>query len=181
MMSERESHSRNASLTTNPQSPGTSTESSGPHGSVTNYLLQLLNNASNETAAATLVGLTILTYFVFGRLGLLLIGFVGGIVLHASWEVKQCSNSTQLRLQKRKQSKTTGLEVVDTLLHWRSDVNTTSKQESEAEDVNQENAYDAVNLKALPKTADAIEKLKDAILQNFVMWAASLCVSLATY
>lgn len=168
MMSERESHLRNASLT--PQSLGTSDESYAPLGNVTKPLLRHLSNASNETAVATSIGLAILIYFVFGRLGLLLIGVVVGVVLHASWEVKESSSSARLRLQRRKQLKRTGLEVVDTLLHWRTEVNESSKEEAQTGHGNRETAHDIDSLKSLPKTADAVEQLKDAILQNYVTW-----------
>ena len=175
-MNERESDSKNASLTPSPESLGTSDDSSISLGNVANSLLQFLSNASNETTAATSVGLSILIYFVFGRLGLLLIGIVVGVVLHASWEIKESSNSAQFRLQKRKQLKRTGLEVVDTLLHWRTEANNNLEQESQAGDGNRGKFYDINDLKALPKTADAIEQLKDAVLQNYVMWVAFICI-----
>lgn len=167
MMSERESDSRNASLNTLPQTPPVSIDSSDQSGNDASYLLQFLSNANNETAIASLIGLAIATYFVFGRLGLLLIGIILGVVLHASWEIKECNNTTQLKLQKRKQLKRTGLEVVDSLLQWRAEVNDI-QQGHQAGNTNYENNYDVGNLNALPKTAGAIELLKDAILQNYV-------------
>ncbi|KAL8872462.1 MAG: hypothetical protein Q9198_007204 [Flavoplaca austrocitrina] len=50
------------------------------------YILQFLSTASNETLGACLAGLGAATYFILGRIGLVLIGVVGGIVLHAVWE-----------------------------------------------------------------------------------------------
>src|SRR5437868_920931 len=59
-------------------SPSTSTTAQD----LTSRILDFLSNASNETLIASLVGLGATTYFVLGRLGLLLIGGVGGVVLH---------------------------------------------------------------------------------------------------
>ncbi|KAL9041316.1 MAG: hypothetical protein Q9180_001357 [Flavoplaca navasiana] len=50
------------------------------------HILQFLSTASNETLGACLAGLGAATYFILGRIGLVLIGVVGGIVLHAVWE-----------------------------------------------------------------------------------------------
>src|SRR5690242_15354889 len=44
--------------------------------------LRFFANASNETLGACVVGLCASTYLVLGRFGLVLIGAVGGVVLH---------------------------------------------------------------------------------------------------
>ena len=53
---------------------------------LTSYALNFLSNASNETLGACFVGLGATTYLVLGRIGLVLIGVVGGVVLHATWD-----------------------------------------------------------------------------------------------
>src|SRR5277367_4066951 len=51
---------------------------------LTNATLNFLSTASNETLGAFVVGLAASTYLVLGRLGLVLIGAVGGVILHAT-------------------------------------------------------------------------------------------------
>ncbi|KAK1047287.1 hypothetical protein LTR33_014987, partial [Friedmanniomyces endolithicus] len=59
---------------------------SGILQSVTDRALHFLSHASNETLGACLVGLSATTYLVLGRVGLVIIGVAGGVVLHATWE-----------------------------------------------------------------------------------------------
>ena len=53
---------------------------------LTDRTLHFLATASNETLGACLVGLSAGTYLILGRVGLVLIGVVGGVVLHATFE-----------------------------------------------------------------------------------------------
>lgn len=78
---------------------------------LTSHVLQFLSNATNETLGACLVGLGAITYLVLGRVGLVLIGAVGGVVLHATW-VENNQNQTS---EKRER----GLDVIERILDWR--------------------------------------------------------------
>ena len=59
------------------------------HSSATdilNSILNFLSNASNETLSACLIALAAATYFILGRIGLVLIGVLFGVVLHGGLE-----------------------------------------------------------------------------------------------
>jgi len=60
-------------------------ERSSYFGSV-HYVLHFLSTASNEKLGACALALGLTTYLVLGRVGLVLIGMIVGIVLHAAWE-----------------------------------------------------------------------------------------------
>ncbi|KAL8839940.1 MAG: hypothetical protein Q9176_004167 [Flavoplaca citrina] len=94
------------------------------------YILQFLSTASNETLGACLAGLGAATYFILGRIGLVLIGVVGGIVLHAVWEDRNGSygyqtKSTEANARKRRED---GLSILSRVLDWRNDENSRSAE-----------------------------------------------------
>lgn len=49
-------------------------------------ILEFLSNASNETIGACFAGLAAVTYLILGRIGLVLIGILVGVVLRTVWE-----------------------------------------------------------------------------------------------
>ena len=94
------------------------------------HILQFLSTASNETLGACLAGLGAATYFILGRIGLVLIGVVGGIVLHAAWEDRNGSygyqaKSTEANTRKRRED---GLSILSRVLDWRNDENSRSAE-----------------------------------------------------
>lgn len=50
------------------------------------YMLRFLSSADNLTLTWLVTSLAIVTYVLLGRIGLLLIGLVAGVAIHASWE-----------------------------------------------------------------------------------------------
>src|SRR5437764_7621979 len=83
----------------------------------TDAVLNFLSNASNETLGACTIGLCATTYLVLGRIGLVLIGVAGGIVLHATWEASYVQiNATDAGRRRRE----LGVEVVRRALDWRA-------------------------------------------------------------
>jgi hypothetical protein len=89
---------------------------------VTDAVLNFLSTASNETLGACAVGLCATTYLVLGRVGLVLIGAAGGIVLRATWEASNHTGAggqgpTADSSWKRKEL---GIEVVKRTLDWRA-------------------------------------------------------------
>ena len=175
-MSDAESESKDASSLTHLQPLGSSFDKPDQPKYIVNCLLLFLSTASTETAAASLLGLAVLTYFILGRLGLLLIGIVVGVILHASWEIRDGSSSAYLKVKKRKQLKRTGLQILDATLQWRTEVNETQRQTLEEEQSNHKSSYDENNLVSLPKTSDAIKQFKSALLRNYIEWAAFFIV-----
>jgi hypothetical protein len=82
---------------------------------VTTKILKFLSHANNETIGACLVALAAVTYFVLGRLGLLLIGFLVGVVLQATWQGDRDEASLDAEARRRKE---VGLDVARRLLDW---------------------------------------------------------------
>lgn len=94
------------------------------------HILQFLSTASNETLGACLAGLGAATYFILGRIGLVLIGVVGGIVLHAVWEDRNGPygyqvKSTETNARKRRED---GLSILNRVLDWRNDESSRSAE-----------------------------------------------------
>ncbi|KAF2272226.1 uncharacterized protein EI97DRAFT_426739 [Westerdykella ornata] len=135
--------------------------------SLTDRTLRFLATASNETLGACLVGLGAGTYIVLGRVGLILIGVVGGVVLHATWEGSLAVKDGE-RVPKELR-----VDVARRLLDWRGR-DTSEKKAVDNEDVQ-------VDLKLLtgreldysdfrPETAAALTDLTDAVIRDYVKW-----------
>jgi len=86
---------------------------SGEDGELVTKALRFLASASTETLGAIAVGLSACTYLVLGRIGLVLIGVVAGVVLHATWEGQNAGATEQARREK-------GLDVVRRILDLRN-------------------------------------------------------------
>ena len=139
-------------------------------------LLDFLSNASNETLGACVVGLGASTYFVLGRIGLVLIGIVGGIVLHATWEYNgrnpghDGDDAKALELKRRRE---VGLDVVRRLLDWRD---LKSGRDDAVERNRPQTATAALSKPQLdysgfaPATSAALEGLSDAIVRDYVKY-----------
>lgn len=101
-------------------------------------LLAFLSTANNETICACLVSLAAVTYVVLGRVGLILIGALGGIVLHATWvdSVENGTNngSDQSVVERKKR----GLGILERALDWQHNYyqERTSSSESKDDDFN---------------------------------------------
>ena len=141
----------------------------------TGILLEFLSSASTESLGICLVGLGALTYFVLGRIGLVLIGIVGGIVLHATWEYNGHNHDHEgddpkaLELKRRRE---VGLDIVQRLLDWRD-----SKSGSD-EDEQKQPQTTATSLSKpqldyssfAPATSAALEGLSDAVIRDYVKY-----------
>ncbi|KAF2722370.1 hypothetical protein K431DRAFT_338197 [Polychaeton citri CBS 116435] len=91
--------------------------------SLTDKALHFLSHASNETLGACLVGLGATTYVIFGRVGLVVIGVAGGVVLHATWDGTRGDYRDEVtRLAEAERRKETGLDVAQRLLNWRMEL-----------------------------------------------------------
>lgn len=132
--------------------------------SVKERALEFFSNASNETLGACLVGLGATTYIVLGRVGLVLIGVVGGIALHASWENNpnngdgaDAKNRKKLKLDRRNEM---GIEVARRVLDWR---------ELHPVAVNEESVADVSDFVSFrPETAQALDVLVDAATRDYI-------------
>ena len=132
---------------------------------LTNQILGFLSDASNETLGACLLGLCAITYFVLGRIGLVLIGAVGGVALHATWENKNAP-ATSDSIRRRE----LGLDVVQRVLDLRE-----SKDAATEDNENQWNLK-VTTRKELdfrdfqPATGAALSSLVDAVIRDYVDW-----------
>jgi hypothetical protein len=109
---------------------------------------------------------------VLGRVGLVLIGTAGGIVLHATWEA---SNNTTAGVQSNavdgnRRRREAGIEVVRRALDWRA----TRKDAREGEALTTGTVESLPDDKILgysdfrPATRAALTALTDAVIRDYV-------------
>lgn len=139
---------------------------------LTDRALHFLATASNETLGACLVGLGAGTYLILGRVGLVLIGVVGGVVLHATWEGQaQSSEDTHKGKSSEARRRELGAHVANRLLDWRDKK---EKQDGDADisDLSLK-LYSGKSLdysEFKPETAAALTELTDAVIRDYVKY-----------
>jgi hypothetical protein len=145
---------------------------------LTDGTLHFLATASNETLGACLVGLSAGTYLILGRVGLVLIGVVGGVVLHATWEAKAhngddgASQGKSADTRKRE----LGVDVAHRVLDWRD---TRALGQGERKEDDSDLSLKLFSGKALdysdfkPETAAALTELTDAVIRDYVKYVPS--------
>ena len=136
-----------------------------------NVVLEFLSNANNETLIACFFVLGLFTYAILGRVGLVLIGVVGGVVLHATWEGKEGDmGEGRLELQKSKRQKETGLDVIQRILEWREQKKTTMGEDGQPEDVDVLlSAQKQLDFTGFPPaTGGALTGFVDAVIRDYV-------------
>ncbi|KAL9051523.1 MAG: hypothetical protein Q9162_005952 [Coniocarpon cinnabarinum] len=137
--------------------------------STADIALKWISHATNEQLGACLVGLGASTYLVFGRVGLVLIGVVGGVVLHATWEGTNgdAGDTGRVEVARRKE---VGLDVAQRLLDWR-------QRRSEPLPIDgadalglgdEGHAADPDFSDLRPETATALADFADAVLRDYV-------------
>lgn len=139
---------------------------------LTDRALKFLSTASNETLAACVLGLGAVTYLVLGRIGLLLIGVVCGVALHATWD-----GSSQNKVHigesnaERQRRKEVSLDVIHRVLDWREEKEGSRTIEAEH---NQEidvllSAGKTLDFREFqPATSAALTGLVDAVIRDYV-------------
>lgn len=146
-------------IPTEPQSVTSSLQS------FTDKALNFLSTASNETLGACLVGLCATTYMVLGRVGLVIIGVAGGVVLQATWDGTRSGRGDHAaRLAEAERRREAGVDVVKRVLEWRS----SSRAESHAEDsrIYASQALDYSSFE--PETAAALDAFTTAVIKDYV-------------
>lgn len=152
------------------------TTSSSPKGKeYLDHTLQFLSTAGNETLGACLAGLGAATYFILGRIGLVLIGLVGGVVLHAIWEERnsQSGNQAESAEAKAKRRREDGLSILHRVLEWRNEDDTRPSEVNG--DLNavgsKPSALKQLNFSELgPATGAALTGLTDAVIRDYVKY-----------
>lgn len=139
------------------------------------HILQFLSTASNETLGACLAGLGAATYFILGRIGLVLLGVVGGVVLHAIWEERnsQCDNHAESAEAKARKRREDALSILHRVLDWR---NQDDIRQSEVNGDLNAFGFKTSSLKQLgfselePATGAALTGLTDAVIRDYVKY-----------
>ena len=133
---------------------------------LTSRILEFLSNASNETLGACLVGLAASTWLILGRVGLLLIGVGGGIVLHATWEGGSNDHADDDgKSQEARKRREKGLEIVGRVLDWRERTKTL-----EGSDRNEDTPKALDFSRFPPEAAKAATDLTDAVIRDYVRY-----------
>lgn len=134
----------------------------------TNRALSFLSNASNESLGACLIGLGATTYIVLGRVGLVLIGVVGGVVLHATWDGSRGGDHDgDVKRKEAARRREVGLDVVQRVMDWQGkDISHLSDGETDALGIapTQESDYSTFR----SQTADALNIFTDAVIRDYV-------------
>lgn len=132
---------------------------------LTSRALEFLSNASNETLGACVLALGATTWLILGRIGLVLIGIVAGVVLHATWEGSSQGNAdaeASAREARRRREK--GLDVVARVLDWREKTKDDKNSGSATSDPKK--ALDFTGFQ--PETGAALAGLTDAVIRDYV-------------
>ncbi len=132
---------------------------------LTSRVLDFLSTASNETLGACLVALGATTWLILGRVGLVIIGIVGGVVLHATWEGNGQGNAdAEAGAKEARKRREKGLDVVARVLDWRE----TSKDEKSMDRTEPEVHHELGFKGFQPETGAALEGLTDAVIRDYV-------------
>lgn len=144
---------------------GPTSNASAKARDLTSRTLEFLSNASNETLGACIIALGATTWLVLGRVGLVIIGVVGGVVLHATWEGTVQGNATDdnkaIEARKRREK---GLEIVARVLDWREK----TKGGTESDDVESSGQRTLDFSDFQPETGAALTALTDAVISDYV-------------
>lgn len=144
---------------------------------LTGKALDFLSNASQETLGACIVGLGASTYLVLGRLGLIIIGVVGGIVLHATWEGNRDDSGDDVQATQSKRRREAGIDVVSRVLQWRQAEASIAKSDTidGITSVSTAPADQSTDFRSFPPaTKAALMGLTDAVVRDYVKYSASI-------
>ena len=133
---------------------------------LTNVALRFLSTASNETLAGCGVALCATTYLVLGRVGLVLIGAVGGVLLHATWDdTSSGPEGGATRAESKRRNKEAGVQIAKRLLDWKE-----SRTESTDPEIDGDSSNTASYTDFQPNTGAALTLLTDAVIRDYVKY-----------
>ena len=150
----------------------------------TDRTLHFLATASNETLGACLVGLGAGTYLILGRVGLVLIGVVGGVVLHATWEGQSQSgeDAEQKGKSREARKRELGAHVAHRILDWRDNRIKGNTEHADGSDPSLK-LYLGKNLdysEFKPQTAAALAELTDAVIRDYVKYVLDTLLTIVS-
>ncbi|KAI0455907.1 PXA domain-containing protein [Xylaria acuta] len=123
-------------------------------------IFQFLSTATPGTLGAIAVALAAVTYFVLGRIGLLLIGAFAGVILFVAWESRHPEVARAVRGEQ-------GHAFLDRLLASEyGDLRSKPKLDEERDAMAVAQTLDDFQ----PETRDALHELVDAVIRDHVDW-----------
>lgn len=138
-------------------------------------ILGFLSEANNETIGACLAGLVAITYLVLGRVGLVLIGIVVGVALHATWEenINPQGNAHDNLQEIRRSKNGQGFALLERILDWRD--TKTSKGASDGDVINGGSLPMGLSNESHfsnfpPGTGAALNALTEAVIREHVKY-----------
>ena len=134
--------------------------------------LKFLSTSDNETLLCVFAILAVVTYIILGRIGLLIIGVVFGVILHASWEGPTLEQN-EGRSRTSKKRRELALEVSKRLLDWpkRVDVTEVASEVGKCAILTTSEELSATDLEYAsfqPATAAALKAITDAVIRDYV-------------
>ncbi|KAI1156366.1 PXA domain-containing protein [Nemania diffusa] len=140
---------------------------SGPVGSsasqeedIATKIFQFLSTATPGTLGAIAAALAAVTYFVLGRIGLLLIGAFAGVTSFVAWESQHPEVARAVRGEQ-------GHAFLNSLLNDRyGDLRAKSGHDEEGDSMAMAQSFDDFQ----PDTRGALQELVDAVIRDYVDW-----------
>lgn len=127
-----------------------------------NSVLDFLSTSSNEALIGVVACLMAATYVVLGRLGLILIGTVLGVILHASWEGMPDGRASRESGVLNTRRREFALNIINKLLDW-------PKHEPEVLGTKAASEHIDLDYSTFrPKTAAALKSLTDSVIKDYV-------------
>ncbi|CAK7225779.1 hypothetical protein SBRCBS47491_006005 [Sporothrix bragantina] len=156
-----------------PLSPTPKLDGSASEGDIATRIFRFLSTATTESLSAVGVGLAATTYFVLGRVGLVLIGAFGGIALFVAWEARNPDVTRAIRGE-------TSSELLARVIEYRKrGENDVQPAEGKAgsdgaitpSDISQEElALGRAFENFRPETRRALDSLVEAVVRDYVKW-----------
>lgn len=123
-------------------------------------LIDFLSTATPGTLRGVVAGLCVATYFILGRIGLVLIGAFGGVVLFISYEAKHPDVSRVVRGE-------SGNDAIQRLLQQLKDG--ARERDTETPDATEDQLLRSFD-DFRPKTREAMKAFVDAVIKDYVKW-----------
>lgn len=144
-----------------PRNPKTPSAPAKTEDDITTTVFQFLSTATPGTLGAIAVGLSAVTYFILGQIGLLLIGAFAGVVVFVQWEARNPEVSRAVRGEK-------GVDVLARLFEDRKGRTDIALTEQDADDLEAALARGFADFQ--PETKEALNGLVEAIIRDYVKW-----------
>ncbi|CAK7201953.1 hypothetical protein SEUCBS139899_004669 [Sporothrix eucalyptigena] len=156
-----------------PLSPTTKPGNTGSDDDIPTRIFRFLSTATTESLSAVGVGLAATTYFVLGRVGLVLIGAFGGIAFFVAWEARNPDVTRAIRGE-------TSSDLLSRVIEYRKrDKKDAQSGQGKTESEGAETPYDLSQEELAlgrafenfrPETRQALDSLVDAVIRDYVKW-----------